>query len=113
MNADLIQAVDVYRDEDGFWLHPQFPEFPGYEEDVPGEVWREWLASQGLRSARIDFEYDAPEELANRWFEDGIANCSEWAPTKPDGDGWFLLGIWDTEDGPLCYWVTREPEAQA
>lgn len=112
MSDERIQPVDIYRDEDGFWLHPQFPEFPGYEEDVPGEVWRAWLSAQGLRAAKVEFEYDAPDELVNRWADEGLANCAEWTPSRPEGDGWFLLGIWDTEDGPICYWVTREQESQ-
>ena len=113
MKPDLIQPVDVYRDEDGTWLHPNFPEFEGYEEDVPGDVWRAWLAEQGLRESRVTFEDDAPDELVNRYFDDGLASCAEWAPTKPDGEGWFLLGIWDTDDGPVAYWVTRSEDATA
>jgi hypothetical protein len=48
--------------------------------------------------------------------EAGDADISEWIPTPPAGEGWFIGSIHDTEDGPVCYWlrpVEGEPTALA
>ncbi|HBO4494884.1 TPA: hypothetical protein NI586_006234, partial [Pseudomonas aeruginosa] len=30
---------------------------------------------------------------------------SEWIPTRPEGAGWFVLSIHDTDNGPVCQYV--------
>jgi hypothetical protein len=30
---------------------------------------------------------------------------SDWQPSAPAGDGWFIGSIHDTEDGPVCIWL--------
>lgn len=39
--------------------------------------------------------------------ESGDPDCSYWEPSKPDGEGWFCLAIYDTDDGPSCWWGRR------
>jgi len=63
------------------------------------------ILQQRLVVQVVQFEYDAPEELCDKWFGGGVADCKQWEPSKPEGEGWFILGIWDTEDGPACYWA--------
>lgn len=46
----LIGPVDVVRDEDGYWYHPNIPDF-----DEDAEALRSWLEAQGLK------------ELARTW----------------------------------------------
>lgn len=53
----------------------------------------------------VFLETDAPAEVADRYFEAGSPDCSYWEPTKPEGDGWVLGAIWDTEDGPVAIWL--------
>ena len=36
-------------------------------------------------------------------------SVAEWSPT-PQGDGWILVGIWDTEDGAQACFV--KPQSQ-
>ncbi len=38
---------------------------------------------------------------------DGAAHCNGWEP-EPPGPEWFLMGIFDTEDGPHVQWARRE-----
>lgn len=64
----------------------------------------------GFEITFVEFEHDAPEKLQDAWYENGEANCSAWHPSKPDGDGWTLVGIWYAEDGPLAFYV-REAAA--
>jgi hypothetical protein len=40
----LIGPVEVVRDEDGYWYHPDIPDF-----DEDAEAWKAWLEAQGLK----------------------------------------------------------------
>ena len=94
-----IIELPVERDEHGFWTHPVFDQF-GDEEVIP----KGWFNERGVEVSCVRFEYDAPEELQTNWFEDGAPDCSAWCPSRPEGDGWFVLSIHDTNDGPVCAW---------
>jgi hypothetical protein len=45
---------------------------------------------------------------AHPYWEVGEAHCLGWNPETPIDDGWFLLGIFDTDDGPYVQWARRE-----
>ncbi|MNI50434.1 hypothetical protein D3C73_1050940 [compost metagenome] len=47
------------------------------------------------------------DELDGHPYEDGEAHCNGWEPKSP-GTEWFLMGIFDTEDGPYVNWARRE-----
>jgi hypothetical protein len=90
--------VEVKRDEDGWWWHPGIPEFDGGEDPAS---YRAWVAEQGLEVKGWhsgNETYDLPEE---------DAACTAWNPESP-GPEWFLMGIFDTEDGPYVQWARRE-----
>ena len=36
-------------------------------------------------------------------------NYNAWTPKRPDGDGWSLVAVFDTEDGPACWWMRDKP----
>ena len=38
-------------------------------------------------------------------------DISAWEPERPEGDGWFIGSIHDTEDGPVCVWLRNKAEA--
>lgn len=97
-----IQPFEVERDEDGYWVHPAFPSF---EDELLASEWRDFLRKHGLEAEFVGMEGDAPDEVTDRYFELGDPDCSAWTPTSPTGEGWFLFGIWDTEDGPTSCWV--------
>lgn len=94
-----IEAVPVERDEDGLWTHPAWP----ISDDE--FILKSWFTDHGLDVIMCEFEYDAPEELVDRWFEQGLCDCSSWEPSRPLGDGWFIFSIHHAEDGPVCVWV--------
>lgn len=110
MYNDLIQPVEVKRDTDGYWSHPFVPVFAGTDaatDDSP--KWQDWLAQQGLEqsfSRLADEDESHPAYVS--YFEHESANASAWEPQPPQGDGWFLLGIDDTEDGPCAWFVRRD-----
>ncbi|MBU1330903.1 MAG: ABC transporter substrate-binding protein [Gammaproteobacteria bacterium] len=100
--------MPVERDELGQWTHPAWPD-DGEECAIP----KGWFAEQGLEVFILEFETDAPEELANAYFEQGNPDFSTWEPSTPIGKGWFVFSIHDTEDGPVCVWVRQvQPDEQ-
>ncbi|EJN3771908.1 hypothetical protein NVA45_004960, partial [Escherichia coli] len=32
-------------------------------------------------------------------------DIAAWEPERPEGEGWFIGSIHDTEDGPVCIWL--------
>jgi hypothetical protein len=87
-------------DEYGYFFHP---DIPGEEEsdDV-----RAMLRKLGYRAAVVQFEYDAPDEVCDDYYErEDQTAVGRWKPTVPDGDGWQLVAKYDTEDGPCALFV--------
>lgn len=104
----LIEAAPVVRDGDGWFWHPDMPEFEEGQED---EL-RAWLATQGLELtySALDGEDDThPVYIA--YFEQGQVDISDWNPEPPAGEGWFTLAIQDSDSGPHWSWARRAPAA--
>ncbi len=99
----LIRPAVVRRDEYGMFQHPDLPDF----DEGDGEKCKAWVAQQGLQLVMVHLETDAPEEIADRYFQSDEPHCGYWEPGKPEGDGWFCLAIHDTDDGPVCWWGRR------
>lgn len=90
--------VEVKRDADGWWYHPNIPSFGEGEDPAPYIAWvkEQGLELKGWHSG--DETYDLPDE---------DAACTAWNPESP-GPEWFLMGIFDTDDGPYVQWARRE-----
>ncbi|MBN3004481.1 hypothetical protein JW897_12120 [Chromobacterium alkanivorans] len=98
----LIQPVEPQRDEQGYWTHPDIPNF-----DEDAAAYTAWLKEQRLtvRSVWLEWEEEDHPAYAS-YFEIESNDIREWKPEHPPG--WFLLGIWDTEDGPVATFAKRE-----
>ena len=84
---------------DGY-LHPEYPDFEG-REWITFDEWKEWLDQENLEDSAHLLEYeDTP--FSEAYFEGQAVDLSEWEINKPEGDGWFLGAMFDTEDGPYC-----------
>lgn len=92
--GNIIQPVEVVRDCDGFWTHP---DFPLWDEGTPASEVHKWCDDNDLSLLIIHMEND----------DEGICNCTPWEPTHPDNS--FLLSIHDTEDGPVAIYGARLP----
>jgi hypothetical protein len=105
----LIQAMEVVRDQNGWWTHPGVPDFG---ESV--ERYNAWKAAQGIETtyAELDSE-DDDHPVYVAYFENADTNISQWNPAPPAGDGWFTLSIHETEDGPIWVWARRAGAATA
>ncbi|WP_312993338.1 hypothetical protein [Achromobacter animicus] len=102
-----IYAAPVQRDEDGYWTHPNMPQF----EESEAAKGRAWLAATGLETHVAYLEDEAIDHpaCARYWGDEGSADVSDWEPPRPSGNGWFVLSIHDTEDwGPICAWARHK-----
>jgi integrase/recombinase XerC len=110
--AKLIQPAVVQRDGHGNWHHPDLPTFHGTDEAPEGApTWKEWLEGQRLEQSisRLEDEEDThPVYISYFEQDDTDPNFSAWEPAPPDGEGWFLLAISDTEEGPYAWFVRRK-----
>lgn len=88
------------RNENGHVQHP----------DMEGIGWDEFdmgpqLRALGWHSTTVSFESDASAEAQARYDEGNNPDCSYWTPSRPEGAGWLLAAIYDTEDGPVALYV--------
>lgn len=102
----LLAPTSIERDDIGHWYHPHLPDCD------EGVHYGDLLAVFGMEVATVAMEGDATEEVAERYFEQGGPDCSDWTPTPPEGEGWTLLAIFDTEDGPHAMFARKAPPEQ-
>jgi hypothetical protein len=95
LRAKLLAPRETFRDDHGWLAHPDVP--------VCDEGTRvdKFLEAFGIETRFRSMESDLPD-LHERWCDEGLDDCSEWTPTRPEGDGWLLFEIYDTEDGPYA-----------
>ncbi|HGI9309770.1 TPA: hypothetical protein ACORDX_003116 [Pseudomonas aeruginosa] len=98
----MIQAHLVERDQFGFWTHPNYPDLA---DNCSSSEAQETLRRLGLELQNVFMESDAP-----RLYDSAHSDqrYSEWIPTRPEGPegaGWFVLSIHDTDNGPVCQYV--------
>jgi hypothetical protein len=96
----LLAPREIVRDKDGWLTHPDMPICD------EGVRYDDLLAVFGIETAFVSLESDKPD-LAEKYCESGEPDCSFWSPTPPAGDGWMLLEICDTEDGPYAIFGRR------
>lgn len=99
-----LRPAEVVRNAHGYWTHPDLPDFQGDPDNF-----REWKAAQQLEQRSVWLEAEAVDHpVCVSYFHKGDPDVTDWEPPVPDGDGWFLIGLWDTEDGPVA-WFARVP----
>ena len=102
-----IGPVEVERGEDGYWTHPAAALQPDWDEGTSSAETQDWYLAHGLEVETVNLE-DQDYDLQDRILEDA-AELSEWDPLPPDGDGWFLFCIFDTESGAHAEFARRLP----
>lgn len=100
----LLAPRTIKRDAQGFLTHPAMPIG---DEGVRAD---DLLAVFGIEAAFVCMESDAPDEVTERYFDtETDPSCADWTPTPPAGDGWALLEIYDTENGPYALFGRAMP----
>ncbi|ELR8757020.1 hypothetical protein PXV26_004371 [Escherichia coli] len=98
-----IGPVTVVRDPDGFWTHPHYYSPPQDSISVSGGF-DDWLHQHKLTCSLCWMENDASPQVIEGWAA-GNCDISDWQPSTPAGEGWFIGSVHDTEDGPVCVWL--------
>ncbi len=106
---NTIKPAPVVRDDNGYWTHPDLPE---WDESTTKEQIDAW-AKENQGAIVVEWmDGDAPQEVADRYFEVGDADISYWYPHCAKA-GNFLLSIHDTEDGPVAlFFVPNKSQAE-
>ncbi|NOI16377.1 hypothetical protein [Vibrio hepatarius] len=90
----MMKKVRVERDKQGFWTHPQLPE---WDESTTFADSKKWFSEKGLDCALVIMDGD----LGEQWGNGEIDSCLAWEPEINIQDA-YLVGIWDTEDGVVA-----------
>ncbi len=99
-----IEPVAVVRDEWGNFYHPVLEKVFGDAEEIPMDFFRD----QGLEIHCTMMEDELNEGALDAWIDLSSPDISHWTPKQPDGEGWFIVSLGDTEDGPVCYWARKK-----
>ena len=105
MKHEKITPVAVELDENGYWEHPAYAACYGDRECIPADEYNQWLHEIGMELDIVCLEYDVDSITRRRYFDTGSPDVHDWVPTKPDGEGWFIVSICDTDEGPVCTWM--------
>lgn len=99
-----IQPAEVNRDENGYWVHPELPEWD--DGTTPTDI-ESWFSLNNLNYwiDRFEDSATATEEMHEAYYGDGDSGVPDWEPECPVKDS-FLLSIHDTEDGPVAVFAT-------
>lgn len=99
----LILPLPVQRDSEGWWSHPDLPDF-----DEDHQAYKAWMIAQGLETCfhSLDSEDDNHPAYVT-YFDQDACHVRDWNDEAPAGEGWFTLSIHDSEDGPQWVWVRR------
>lgn len=109
------------RTESGEYWHPQFwspvIDMPSDEAEYV-EWYAERLIELNLECVSIALGEGYPEkeeiELRDRYADGDKDALKAWTPTVgPQGIGWFILALFETEDGPYVTWARIRPTQEA
>jgi len=103
-----MEALVVERNEDGHWTHPVYAALFGEREMISRDEFQSFCETHGIESSIVELENDDNEEVNFSYFEEGNGDISKWNPSQPEGNGWFIGSIHDTEDGPVCVWFRKK-----
>ncbi|EPT0794441.1 hypothetical protein ACVOQN_004096, partial [Yersinia enterocolitica] len=92
-----ITAVPVERDNCGFWTHPDFFVPANGNEFGVEDEFDAWKALNRVTGATGWMEDEENAEELQAEYDSINFSVSMWNPTPPDGDGWFMASIHETE----------------
>lgn len=96
-----LKQIKPKRDENGFYMHPEIPWDRIPEEALFESYFEDWGNECIIRAIEED-----SEELSERYFASNEPDCSYWEPKPPSGEGWILIGIFDSEYyGVISCWL--------
>ncbi|MEN4830015.1 hypothetical protein [Pantoea vagans] len=106
-----MEALPVNRNEDGHWTHPDYAKLFGHREFITQQEFKSFCESNNIESSITELDGDTESSVNRTYFDDGNPDINNWSPSKPEGYGWFIGSIHDTEDGPICVWFRKKQVA--
>lgn len=103
LRNNLLTPIEIIRDENGYFYHPALPLT---DENVSP---RKLLEAFGLQAEFVSMEDGCTDKNLLESVSDG-GSCAAWEPSPPDGEGWVLLAIYDTEDGVIAWFARPAPD---
>lgn len=114
MEIQQLKAVEVVRNQYGFWNHPDWKNYFetnfNKQEHLSEEDITRLHVHFNVKTDRVYFESEAPEELIVRYFDKGDQTAIiDWNPSKPDHDrDWFLVSIFENSNGDvIALWAKQ------
>lgn len=98
----LLNPGAIERDKQGYWINPALPTC---DENVS---YAALLTAFGLEMAHVWAESQLEDEVYDAMVE--ASDCSGWTPKPPEGDGWVLVSVHNSEDGDLAWFVRPTPK---
>lgn len=105
-----IQPMEPQRNREGYWTHP---DMPVCESSAQFDAWQ---AEQGFECSVVMLDGDdseGSEDAKERYFDHGNTDILCWQPSMPEGEGWFIVSIHDSEEGPVCVWIRYAQDSQS
>ena len=108
-NFGALLPMAIERDEIGCWTHPVYQDY--YSKVLGGvERWteEEWQAFElnfNIKAVYKSFYDDVSVEVADKFDKAEDPDLTFWEPTNPEGEGWFIIQIHHSEDGPYVVWA--------
>ncbi|WP_353175728.1 hypothetical protein [Delftia acidovorans] len=103
--ARMLDGRAIERDAQGLGEHP---DLPWLDEGMNPPKFFEALGLQLVGvSAQDQLDVDAYDAMAGN-YDSKDFNFAAWAPASPEGTGWCLVSIHDTEDGPVAWWLREQ-----
>jgi hypothetical protein len=101
MSVVEIEAMHVERDDNGYWFHHDVN-----WDAIGEEPFGPYFKALGYEVASTYLQDKVDEDVEPlRSYLAGETNITAWEPTPPTGDGWVLVAICDSEDGPFAYYI--------
>ncbi|KQQ94966.1 hypothetical protein [Massilia sp. Leaf139] len=95
--AEAITKATLKRNENGYGALPGFEDF-----HVPTEGLKPGAVVNGNEIAIVELCDDKnAKEVAAFWLGGG-ADISPWVPAAPEGDGWTLAAVAESDQGPIA-----------
>jgi len=97
----MLDGTAIERDDMGCGEHPALPVL---EEGMKPKQFFDALGID-LQCVMADdqMDMDAYEAMLE------VPDYNAWIPSAPEGQGWKQVAIFDTEDGPACWWIREAP----
>ncbi|WP_190320378.1 hypothetical protein [Enterobacter asburiae] len=108
--SSSLSPLPVNRDEQGLWTHPEYSALFGDRDGVSETEFNAWCDARSVVSALsyLDSDDDNPV-VRTEYFDNGnVEAIVRWNPKPPEGKGWFLGSIHDSEDGPVAVWFCNK-----